>query len=62
MIFRLYIVYNKHEIVKKAMKLGKNSKSYRKCSNNFAADCSFELEIGRISIRGSSLNKNHHVH
>ena len=39
MIFRLYTVYNKHEIIKLTIKTEKNRKYYRKCSNNFAVDC-----------------------
>ena len=44
MIFRLEAVYKKHEMIKireklEKIKLEKNCKYYRKCSNNFAADC-----------------------
>ena len=39
MISRLYSVYNKHGIIKLAIKPEINLKYYRKCSNNFAADC-----------------------
>ena len=37
-IFRLYTVYNKHEMMKIDNKPEKNCKYYRKCSNKFAAD------------------------
>ena len=39
MIFRLYTVYNKYEMLKMAMKPEENRKYYRKCWKNFAADC-----------------------
>ena len=31
-----------------AMKPEKNCKYYRKCSNNFAADCNFPLELSTV--------------
>ena len=40
-IARLYTVYNKHETIKIDTQPQKNYKYYRKCSNNFAADCIF---------------------
>ena len=39
MIFRLYAVYNKHEMIKIDSQTRENRKGYRKCSNNFDADC-----------------------
>ena len=39
MIFRLYTVYNNHEMMKTDSQTTENNKYYRKCSNNFAADC-----------------------
>ena len=39
-IFRLYTVYNKHEMIKIGSQTRGNRKYYRKFSNNFAADCS----------------------
>ena len=43
MIFRLYTVYNKYEVIK----IGNQTREKlqvlsRKCSNNFAADCNFD--------------------
>ena len=39
MIFRLYTTYNKYEIVTTGNQPKKNHTYYRKCPNNFAADC-----------------------
>ena len=41
--FRLYTVYNKHEMIKiiSSAKIKIISKFYLKCSNNFAADCNY---------------------
>ena len=39
MIFKIYIVYNKHEMIKISKQPEKNRKYYRKCSNKFEADC-----------------------
>ena len=40
MIFRFYIFYNKHQMIKIGNKTRKkNRKYYRKCSNNFDDDC-----------------------
>ena len=38
-ISRLYTVYNKHEMLKIENQTREKHKYYRKCSNNFAADC-----------------------
>ena len=46
MIFRLHIIYNKRELMKLAIKTEKNRKYYRKCLNNFAADCSCCIKSG----------------
>ena len=40
MIFRLYTVYNKHKMIKIGSQNRENRNYYRKCSINFAADCS----------------------
>ena len=43
MIFRLYTVYNKHEMIKSDLKAEKNRKYYRNnCSNNIAANCTWQ--------------------
>ena len=39
MIFRLYTVYNKHDMIKIDNETRKKAQVYRKCSNKFAADC-----------------------
>ena len=39
MNFRLHIDYNKHEMIKIGNQTKKNCKYYRKCSDNFSADC-----------------------
>ena len=41
MIFRLYILYNKHKMIKLALKTEKYRKYYLKCSNTFFADCTY---------------------
>ena len=38
-IFRLYAVYNKHEIVKIINEPERNAKHYQTCSNNFTIAC-----------------------
>ena len=55
MIFRLYTVYKKHKIIK----IGNQTRGkrvllqyikpeyYRRCSNNFAADCTVNIKIVR---------------
>ena len=42
MIFRLYTVYSKYEMIKIGSKTEKYRKYYRKCSNNFAVDSMFK--------------------
>ena len=52
-IFRLYAVYNKHEIIKNGKNLEKNRKSYRKCLNNFVYDCicsQHEISFGQFLL------------
>ena len=45
MICRFYTVYNKHKMITKMpIKPEKNCKYYRKCSINFAADCTSFIE------------------
>ena len=46
MNLRLYIVYNKNELIKLVDKPKKNRKYFRNCSNDFAVDCSI-VEICR---------------
>ena len=50
MIFRLYTVYSKNEMIKLA-KPEKNIHYRRKCSNNFTADCRHNLvDINRVAV------------
>ena len=37
-IYKLYAVYNKHEMIKSDSQNRENPMYYRKCSNNFVAD------------------------
>ena len=53
MIFKLYTVYDKHEMIKLAIKPEKNYKYYRKCSNNFIVDCNQELDFKVLKIKHS---------
>ena len=50
MIFRLYTVYNKHEMIKISNKPEKNRKCYRECPNNFAVDCCTNFTLLSIAI------------
>ena len=45
MIFRLYAVYKKHEMIKISIKTEKKCKYYRKCANSFAADYTREYKM-----------------
>ena len=47
MIFRLYNVYNKHEMMKMAIKPEKNYK----CSDNFAIDCTSQMLFNVLQPR-----------
>ena len=52
MIFRLYIVCNKHEMIKIDCKLEKNRKYYTKCLNNFAAD--YNIFVLNFTFKGKN--------
>ena len=39
MIFWLYTIYEKYDMIKISNQTKKNRKYYHKCSNNFAGDC-----------------------
>ena len=61
MIFRLFTVYNKHEMLKIGNQIRKNRKYYRKCSDNFAAYCTLNkglLQTTNIFLYG----KGHSAH
>ena len=49
-IFRLYTVYNKHAMIKIGNQTRENPKYYRKCSNNFATDCIFEILVYLVRL------------
>ena len=41
MIFRFYVVFNRHQLIKIGNQTREKSQELSQCSNNFAADCSF---------------------
>ena len=45
MIYRLYTVYNKHEMIKTGSQPEKKRELYCKCWNSFAADCILQIAI-----------------
>ena len=51
----IYAVYNKHEIIKLAIKPEKNPKYYRKCSNNFAADCRCRISSSKHTLESGTI-------
>ena len=53
-IFGLDTIYNKHEKIKIESQTRENRKCYRKCSNNFAADCNiFTLTAKIFSVEAN---------
>ena len=55
MIFRIYAVYNKHQIIKLVIEPVKNCK----CSNNFAAECKSDAIVDIQQKRRQNALKNH---
>ena len=48
MIFRLFAIYNKHEMLKILNQTRKNRMYYFKFSNNFADDCSYHTSLKQL--------------
>ena len=46
MIFGIYAVYNKYKMIK----IGNQTEKNRKCSNNFAAICTFPAVIDPLHV------------